>query len=155
MLPARPDLASANARAESQPFIGPTHTTNNKRSSIRTGIICFTGSGSIERRRLRSPFLNVVKNLTIDAVASHIPWTFASLHHLTCLVNTSYTQRRDSGSVPPYRSEFSRHDVEWPPYSKGYDEVDGTKRENGAETVLPVAKIGLADTVFLEFRKVR
>jgi len=39
---------------------------------------------------------------------------------------------------------------------KGYDEVDGTKRENGAETALPeVAKIGLADTVFLEFRKVR
>ena len=39
---------------------------------------------------------------------------------------------------------------------KGYDEVDGTKRENGAETALPeVAKIGLADTVFLEFRKAR
>ena len=39
---------------------------------------------------------------------------------------------------------------------KGYDDVDGTKRENGAETQLPeVAKVGLADTVFLEFRKVR
>ena len=39
---------------------------------------------------------------------------------------------------------------------KGYDEVEGTKRENGAETALPeVAKIGLADTVFLEFRRVR
>jgi FHA domain-containing protein len=37
---------------------------------------------------------------------------------------------------------------------KGYDEVDGTKRENGSETALPdVAKIGLADSVFLEFRK--
>jgi hypothetical protein len=35
---------------------------------------------------------------------------------------------------------------------RGYDEVDGTKRENGAETVLPdSAKIGLADTVFLQF----
>jgi FHA domain len=35
---------------------------------------------------------------------------------------------------------------------KGYDEVDGTKRENGAETMLPdSATIGLADTVFLEF----
>jgi hypothetical protein len=35
---------------------------------------------------------------------------------------------------------------------KGYDEIDGTKRENGAETMLPdSAKIGLADTVFLEF----
>ena len=35
---------------------------------------------------------------------------------------------------------------------KGYDEVDGTKRENGAETALPdTARIGLADTVFLEF----
>jgi len=39
---------------------------------------------------------------------------------------------------------------------KGYDEVDGTKRENGSETLLPdIAKIGLADTVFLDFRKRR
>jgi FHA domain-containing protein len=39
---------------------------------------------------------------------------------------------------------------------KGYDEVNGTKRENGLDTLLPeVAKIGLADTVFLEFRKGR
>ena len=35
---------------------------------------------------------------------------------------------------------------------KGFDEVDGTKRENGAETALPdVAKIGLADTITLNF----
>jgi hypothetical protein len=39
---------------------------------------------------------------------------------------------------------------------RGYDEVDGTKRENGAETALPDgAKIGLADTVFLDFRRTR
>lgn len=39
---------------------------------------------------------------------------------------------------------------------KGYDEVDGTRRENGAETALPdTATIGLADTVVLEFRIVR
>ncbi len=39
---------------------------------------------------------------------------------------------------------------------KGFDEVDGTKRENGSETPLPdVAKIGLAGTVFLDFRKRR
>jgi hypothetical protein len=39
---------------------------------------------------------------------------------------------------------------------KGYDEVDGARRENGAETALPdSAKIGLADTVFLEFGTVR
>jgi FHA domain len=35
---------------------------------------------------------------------------------------------------------------------KGYDEADGTKKENGAETVLPdTAKIGLAETVVLDF----
>jgi pSer/pThr/pTyr-binding forkhead associated (FHA) protein len=35
---------------------------------------------------------------------------------------------------------------------KGYDEVDGAKRENGAETALPeTATIGLADTITLEF----
>jgi len=39
---------------------------------------------------------------------------------------------------------------------RGYDDVDGTKRENGVETALPDAgKIGLADTIFLEFRRVR
>jgi hypothetical protein len=39
---------------------------------------------------------------------------------------------------------------------RGYDDVDGTKRENGVETALPdTGKIGLADTVFLEFRRVR
>ncbi len=37
----------------------------------------------------------------------------------------------------------------------GYEKVDGVKRENGAETALPeVARIGLADIVFLEFRRV-
>jgi hypothetical protein len=35
---------------------------------------------------------------------------------------------------------------------KGYDDADGTKRENGVETELPAgARIGLADTVFLLF----
>ena len=39
---------------------------------------------------------------------------------------------------------------------RGYDEVDGAKRENGTETRLPdAATIGLADTVFLEFGVVR
>jgi hypothetical protein len=36
---------------------------------------------------------------------------------------------------------------------RGYDEVDGTKRENGAETPLPNrARIALADTVVLDFQ---
>jgi len=39
---------------------------------------------------------------------------------------------------------------------KGYDEVEGAKRENGAETPLPdKARIGLADTVVLEFTALR
>jgi hypothetical protein len=39
---------------------------------------------------------------------------------------------------------------------RGYDEVEGTKRENGAETALPDSgKIGLADTVFLDFGVIR
>ena len=38
---------------------------------------------------------------------------------------------------------------------KGYEATDGTKRENGAETPLPSgSRIGLADTVFLEFEVV-
>jgi len=38
---------------------------------------------------------------------------------------------------------------------RGYEEHDGAKRENGVETMLPdIARIGLADIVFVEFRKV-
>ncbi len=37
---------------------------------------------------------------------------------------------------------------------RGYEEREGAKRENGVETPLPdTARIGLADTVFLDFRK--
>jgi hypothetical protein len=36
---------------------------------------------------------------------------------------------------------------------RGYDEANGTKRENGVEVVLPDrARIGLANMVFLDFR---
>ena len=39
---------------------------------------------------------------------------------------------------------------------RGYDEVDGSKRENGTETALPdTARIGFADLVFLDFGVVR
>jgi hypothetical protein len=39
---------------------------------------------------------------------------------------------------------------------RGYDEEEGTKRENGIETPLPDgSRIGLADTVFLQFDTVR
>ena len=36
---------------------------------------------------------------------------------------------------------------------KGFDEVDGTKRENDPRRAADVANIGLAGTVFLDFRK--
>ena len=35
---------------------------------------------------------------------------------------------------------------------RGYDQIDGTKRENGTDTALPDgARIGLAETIFLQF----
>jgi hypothetical protein len=38
----------------------------------------------------------------------------------------------------------------------GFAELDGSKRENGVETPVPeIARIGLAETVFLDFTKVR
>ncbi len=38
---------------------------------------------------------------------------------------------------------------------RGYDDVDGVRRETGVETPLPDrARIGLAETVFLEFTRV-
>ena len=42
------------------------------------------------------------------------------------------------------------------PIPRGYDDADGSKRENGAEMPLPDrARIGLAETVFLDFQVVR
>src|SRR5262249_8282566 len=39
---------------------------------------------------------------------------------------------------------------------RGYDDADGTKKENGTETPLPdSARIGLADTVYLQFDLVK
>ena len=39
------------------------------------------------------------------------------------------------------------------PVPRGYDDMDGSKRENGNETPLPDgARIGLADTVFMDFQ---
>lgn len=39
---------------------------------------------------------------------------------------------------------------------RGYDEVEGVRRANGSETLLPdQARIGLADTVYLSFSRVR
>ena len=41
------------------------------------------------------------------------------------------------------------------PDEDGYDDVDGARRETGVETPLPDrARIGLAETVFLEFTRV-
>jgi hypothetical protein len=38
---------------------------------------------------------------------------------------------------------------------KGYEDVDGTRRENGVETPLPTrARLGLADTIYLDFEVV-
>ena len=43
--------------------------------------------------------------------------------------------------------------VDGQPVPRGYDEVDGSKRENGVEVALPDrARIGLANVVFLDFR---
>jgi pSer/pThr/pTyr-binding forkhead associated (FHA) protein len=43
--------------------------------------------------------------------------------------------------------------VDGTPVPRGYDEADGSKRENGVEVVLPErARIGLANVVFLDFR---
>jgi hypothetical protein len=66
--------------------------------------------------------------------------------------------RRDPGSERFYLIDLSslgttlngRH------VPAGYDTVDGRKRENGTETSLPdEARIGLAETVFLDFSRVR
>ena len=57
-------------------------------------------------------------------------------------------------SVLPDRSEHARNDVERPPRTEGFRRGRRNERENRSETPLPdVAKMRLADTVFLKFRK--
>jgi hypothetical protein len=64
--------------------------------------------------------------------------------------------RRDSARDRFFLIDLSTHGttLNGCPVARGFDEADGTKRENGSETLLPdVATIGLAGRVFLDFRK--
>jgi hypothetical protein len=64
--------------------------------------------------------------------------------------------RRDAGTGAFFLIDLSTHGttLDGRPVPKGFDEVDGSKRENGAETRLPDrARIGLAGTVFIDFEK--
>ena len=62
--------------------------------------------------------------------------------------------RRDGAAGGLFLIDLSTHGttLDGRPVPKGFDQVEGSKRENGAETRLPArARIGLAGTVFLEF----
>lgn len=62
--------------------------------------------------------------------------------------------RRDAATGALFLIDLSTHGttLDGRPVPKGFDQVEGSKRENGAETRLPArARIGLAGTVFLEF----
>ena len=64
--------------------------------------------------------------------------------------------RRDAGAGAFFLIDLSTHGttLDGRPVPKGFDEVDGSKRENGAETRLPDrARIGLAGMVFIDFEK--
>ena len=64
----------------------------------------------------------------------------------------AHPPRPGRATVLPDRSQLARHDAERPARAARLREVDGSKRENGAETPLPDrARIGLAETVFLDF----
>jgi hypothetical protein len=66
--------------------------------------------------------------------------------------------RRDPASGRFFVSDLSTlgTTVDGRPVPKGYEEKDGTKRENGVETPLgDSARIGLAGMLFLDFRAVR
>ena len=63
--------------------------------------------------------------------------------------------RRDPGTGRFFLIDLSSlgTTVNGRPVPRGYDEVEGTKRENGTEAPLPDgARIGLADAVYLDFR---
>jgi len=66
--------------------------------------------------------------------------------------------RRDAATGAFFLIDLSTQGttVDGRPVPKGFDDTDGSKRENGAEFSLPPrARIGLAGTVFLDFEKLQ
>jgi pSer/pThr/pTyr-binding forkhead associated (FHA) protein len=64
--------------------------------------------------------------------------------------------RREPSTGALFLIDLSTHGttVDERPVPRGFDEVDGRKRENGAEVQLPArARIGLANTVFIDFER--
>jgi pSer/pThr/pTyr-binding forkhead associated (FHA) protein len=64
--------------------------------------------------------------------------------------------RREPSTGALFLIDLSTHGttVDERPVPRGFDEVDGRKRENGAEVQLPArARIGLAKTVFIDFER--
>jgi pSer/pThr/pTyr-binding forkhead associated (FHA) protein len=64
--------------------------------------------------------------------------------------------RRDPETGALFLIDLSTHGttIDGRPVPRGFDDADGGKRENGAQMALPpTARIGLANTIFLEFER--
>ena len=158
LMPARPDLGlGEQTRKIATLQSGQRATTIEHTISRPTSPLGAEASGPYRvRRRVRSSFLRRDQGL----LHHRARWHRASGGHPHRLVCRRVSRARPHPPGFGERSVFvidlstlgttlnGRH------VPKGFDEVDGTKRENGSETPLPdVAKIGFAGTVFLDFRK--
>ena len=161
VLPARPDLGVGERTRKITTVHTGSRATTREQTVGQCAVVVRDRRRRTHRvrRRLRAP-LAARSSRTPSrsgAAVSPIPWTFGSPRRPTCRASTrafagiAATGRFFLIDLSSLGTTLNGRHV-----PRGYDEVDGTKRENGVETALPdTARIGLADTVFLEFRKVR
>ena len=152
----KPRRASASAPAESHGPLRPAHDVRSQTVSRSQPALAAAGLARIVHDDTGHHSFAMTGFLTIGRVATYPVDIRVSS---SADVSREHARiRRDAGASAFFLIDLSslgttlngRH------VPRGYDEIDGTKRENGAETALPDgAKIGLADTVFLEFRRIR
>ena len=159
---AGPSSASASGRAESPPSTPASGTTTREQTVESAPQAAVSRRSSRASTTTTTPGTirhDVVKDsVTIGrgGIAYPVDIRIASSRRRVARARAHPPGSADRPLLPD-RSELARHDAERPPRAaRATTSVDGAKRENGVETPLPdTARIGLADMVFLDFRKVR
>jgi pSer/pThr/pTyr-binding forkhead associated (FHA) protein len=156
LLPASPELGVGERTRRITTVRSGEHTTARERTA---GL---THETALDRKRARIAYEDESGPHTYDIVKDSITIGRGGVAHpvdvrIVSSVDVSREHariRRDSATGRFFLIDLSslgttlngRH------VPRGYDEVDGGRRENNAETPLPDrARIGLADTVYLDF----
>jgi hypothetical protein len=158
VLPVRPDLGVGERTRRITTIHAGSHTTTRAQTVIRSPAVSTTSAARITYRDAAGDHTYDVGKDSVTIGRGGIAYPVDVRVAASPDVSREHARiRRDPGSGAFFLIDLStlgttlngRH------VPRGFDEHEGTKRENGAQTALPdAARIGLADTVFLEFRKV-